>query len=73
MATKKIESLNSKKFDSKNLGMILGGETTYGPWYGTINGKYYPGGTADEARHTYNPPNTPKGTEGDGDNLTYCN
>ncbi|TSJ41154.1 hypothetical protein [Fluviicola chungangensis] len=72
MATKKIESLSSKKFDSKNLGKVLGGVPTYGPYYGTINGKYYPGGTDDEARHTYNPDGYPAGTEGDGDDFAWC-
>jgi hypothetical protein len=62
MATKTIESLNSKKFDSKNLGKVLGG-TTYGPAYRTrYDGRG--GQDNDTAATTYNPPNKPTGSQG---------
>jgi len=63
MATKNLESLTSKKFDSKNLGKVLGGQTTYGPIKPT---KYdgMGGQNGDQARMTYNPPNYPEGTQG---------
>ncbi len=60
---KTLESLQSKKFDSKNLMGISGGETTYGPEKPT---RYdgFGGQDGDLARQTYNPPNYPSGTEG---------
>ena len=61
--SKTIESLQSKKFDAKNLARVTGGETTYGHVYGTrYNG--YGGQDGDLARETYNPPNRPSGTQG---------
>lgn len=63
MATKTMESLNSKKFDSTNLGKVFGGETTYGPVYPTrYDGRG--GQDGDNARQTYNPVNYPNGTQG---------
>ncbi len=63
MATKKIESLTSKKFDSKNLRTVVGGETIYGPVQQTrYDGRG--GQEGDSARMTYNPPNYPAGTQG---------
>lgn len=63
MATKKMESLTSKKFDSKNLGRVSGGETTYGPARLTrYDGRG--GQDGDTAATTYNPAGTPPGTEG---------
>lgn len=60
---KTLESLKSKKFDSKNLVRVTGGLTTYGNVYGT---RYdgFGGQDGDLARTTYNPPNTPNGTQG---------
>ena len=63
MATKRMESLNSKKFDSKNLGSILGGQPTYGNWYNThYDGRG--GQDGDQARTTYDPNGYPPGTQG---------
>ena len=63
MSTKTMESLSSKKFDSKSLGKVSGGETTYGNVYPThYDGRG--GQEGDNARTTYNPPNRPAGTEG---------
>lgn len=63
MATKTMESMNSKKFDSKNLGRMLGGWTIYGPARVTrYDGRG--GQDGDLARMTYNPPNYPAGTQG---------
>ena len=64
MATnKKMESLSSKKFDSKNLGKVLGGLPTYGNWYEThYDGRG--GQEGDFARTTYNPVGKPPGTYG---------
>lgn len=62
MATKKIESLTSKKFDSKNLRTVVGGET-YGPAYLTrYDGRG--GQDGDTAATTYNPAGKPPGTQG---------
>lgn len=60
---KTLESLQSKKFDSKSLMGISGGETTYGPWRET---RYdgFGGQDGDTAATTYNPPNYPSGTQG---------
>ncbi len=63
MATKKIESLNSKKFDSKNLGRVSGGDTTYGNPYPTrYDGRG--GQDGDTAATTYSPAGKPPGTQG---------
>lgn len=65
MSTKTMESLSSKKFDSKNLEKVLGGNntTTYGPVRETrYDGRG--GQDGDTARMTYNPPNYPAGTQG---------
>lgn len=63
MAAKKIESLSSKKFDSKNLGKVLGGVPSYGNWYPThYDGRG--GQENDQARTTYNPDGYPAGTQG---------
>lgn len=63
MATKNIESLKSKKFDSTNLVRVFGGETTYGPAYATrYDGRG--GQDGDTAATTYNPVNKPAGTKG---------
>ena len=60
---KTLESLQSKKFDSKNLMGISGGQTTYGPARET---RYdgFGGQDGDTAAMTYNPPNYPAGTQG---------
>jgi hypothetical protein len=63
MATKNIESLKSKKFDSQNLGRVFGGLTTYGPARMTrYDGRG--GQDGDTAAQTYNPAGYPPGTEG---------
>lgn len=63
MATKNMESLKSKKFDSQSLGRVFGGQTTYGPAYPTrYDGRG--GQDGDTAATTYNPPDKPAGTQG---------
>ncbi|MNJ83695.1 hypothetical protein D3C87_11170 [compost metagenome] len=63
MATKNIESLKSKKFDSKNMVRVFGGDTTYGPARLTrYDGRG--GQDGDTAATTYNPAGTPPGTQG---------
>lgn len=63
MAIKKMESLSSKKFDSTNLGRVIGGNTTYGPAYQTrYDGRG--GQDGDTAATTYNPSGAPTGTQG---------
>ncbi len=63
MATKNLESFNSKKFDSKKLSSVLGGLTTYGPAYATrYDGRG--GQDGDTAATTYNPAGKPPGTQG---------
>ena len=62
---KTLESLKSKKFDSKNLEKVIGGNnpTTYGPYYPTrYDGRGGQGG--DQARETQNPAGYPAGTQG---------
>lgn len=60
---KTLESLKSKKFDSKNLVRVTGGDTTYGPARET---RYdgFGGQNGDTAAMTYNPPNKPSGSQG---------
>ncbi|MGV3612693.1 MAG: hypothetical protein ACO1N0_17165 [Fluviicola sp.] len=60
---KTLESLKSKKFDSKNLVRVTGGETTYGPARET---RYdgFGGQNGDTAAMTYNPANKPAGSQG---------
>lgn len=60
---KTLESLQSKKFDSKNLMGISGGETTYGTPRETRHDGFG-GQDGDTAAMTYNPPNYPTGTQG---------
>ena len=63
--SKKIESLSSKKFDSKNLVKVSGGNnpTTYGPARETrYDGRG--GQNGDTAAQTYNPVGMPAGSEG---------
>lgn len=60
---KTLESLQSKKFDSKSLMKISGGGTTYGPARET---RYdgFGGQNGDTAAMTYNPANKPPGSQG---------
>lgn len=59
-----MESLESKKFDSKNLVKLAGGEKTT---YGTVRETRYDGmggQNGDSACMTYNPAGYPPGTQG---------
>ncbi len=62
---KTLESLKSKKFDSKRLEKVIGGNnpTTYGPARET---RYdgFGGQNGDTAAMTYNPVNMPSGSQG---------
>ncbi|MDR0803250.1 hypothetical protein [Fluviicola sp.] len=69
MATKKIESFKSSKFDLKE-SQVMGG-ISYGDYYGTTNGRKDSSGTADEARMTYNAPNMIQPNSGQ-DDLVWC-
>lgn len=72
MATKKIESFKSSKFDLK-IDTVIGGylPTTYGDYYGTTNGRYDPSGTADEARTTFNKQGLQQPNKGE-DDFMWC-
>jgi hypothetical protein len=71
MSSKKMESLDSKKFDVNESTVIGGVGPTYGKWYPTSGGKYDANGRADEARTTFNSTCCPTPNSGQ-DDLTYC-